>query len=186
MDNELLSHYRKVNGTYCIDIAVSALDELLATHDPSPIHQRDLHGIITKRLKEEIIFFQSTDPVHVVFHLPRKLQKYESEIRNAFRHYFEFEYMDSGVHLARRVYKARKILGVAIVIFMSLIAASYIVEHYFPNHVIWHIVSESLFVGSWVALWHPVHLLLYEWIPLQEDRKTYGRLKALPIEFVYK
>ncbi|RJQ17226.1 hypothetical protein C4573_04205 [Candidatus Woesearchaeota archaeon] len=185
MEHLLLGHYRKENDAYCVDIAADSLDELFAKHDPSPLHQRDLNPRIASELAEQIVFFPHRHKVKTVLHMNKKLQKHEQDIRTAFHHHFEFEYLDNQLHLDRRVIKARRILLFAFFIFISLIALSFLIQHYFPDSVFWHIVSESLFVGSWVTLWHPIHLLLYEWIPLHENKKNFKRLMEMELQFVY-
>lgn len=35
------------------------------------------------------------------------------------------------------------------------------------------LVSEGFVIAGWVALWHPMELLLYEWWPVARDRKLY-------------
>lgn len=35
------------------------------------------------------------------------------------------------------------------------------------------LVSEGFIIAGWVALWHPMELLLYEWWPVARDRRLY-------------
>lgn len=35
------------------------------------------------------------------------------------------------------------------------------------------LLSEGFIIAGWVALWHPMELLLYEWWPASRDRKLY-------------
>jgi hypothetical protein len=46
------------------------------------------------------------------------------------------------------------------------------------------ILSESLVIGGWVALWRPLEIFLYDWWPIAGQRKTYALLTRTPVEVV--
>lgn len=41
------------------------------------------------------------------------------------------------------------------------------------------LVSEGFIIAGWVALWHPMELLLYEWWPVARDRRLYRLVAAM-------
>ncbi len=43
------------------------------------------------------------------------------------------------------------------------------------------LVSESLKIGGWVALWRPLEIFLYDWWPIHAEAKLYERLSAMEI-----
>jgi len=43
------------------------------------------------------------------------------------------------------------------------------------------LVSESLVIGGWVALWRPMEIFLYEWWPIHRDVRLLDRLAAMPV-----
>ena len=43
------------------------------------------------------------------------------------------------------------------------------------------LVSESLIIGGWVALWRPMEIFLYDWWPIRADARLFDRLAAMPI-----
>lgn len=42
-----------------------------------------------------------------------------------------------------------------------------------------NLVSEGFVIAGWVALWHPMELLLYEWWPVSRDRKLYRLIAGM-------
>lgn len=38
------------------------------------------------------------------------------------------------------------------------------------------LVQETVVIGAWVALWHPVNIFLYEWWPVSAQARLYDRL----------
>jgi hypothetical protein len=43
------------------------------------------------------------------------------------------------------------------------------------------IVRESLVIGGWVAMWHPLEVFLYDWWPIRARATRYDRLATMPI-----
>ena len=39
------------------------------------------------------------------------------------------------------------------------------------DHTLASILSESLVIGGWVAMWRPLEIFLYDWWPLREERR---------------
>jgi len=43
------------------------------------------------------------------------------------------------------------------------------------------LVSESLIIGGWVALWRPMEIFLYDWWPIRAQARLFDRLAAMPV-----
>lgn len=186
MEQHLLTHYRKENGVYCVDVAVNDLKDIFSEHDPSFLHERDLNTSLAKYITDQLIIFPVHVPARIVFHLPKKFKNIEEDIYKAFRHHFEFEYLDSQIHMKRRLRKAKHIFFFALLIFIVLMVGSFVLESYFSYSWIAKLIGQGLFIGAWVAMWHPIELLLYDWLPLYEDEKMYKRLIEMEVKFYYK
>lgn len=46
------------------------------------------------------------------------------------------------------------------------------------------VLSESLVIGGWVALWRPLEIFLYDWWPIVGQRRTFALLSRLPVYVV--
>jgi hypothetical protein len=46
------------------------------------------------------------------------------------------------------------------------------------------IIRESLVIGGWVAMWRPLEIFLYEWVPIRRDRRLFERLSAMAVRIV--
>lgn len=60
----------------------------------------------------------------------------------------------------------------------TLLALSEAVGRNFTPGPLASIVSESLVIGGWVALWRPLEIFLYDWWPVVGQRRTYALLQA--------
>jgi hypothetical protein len=47
------------------------------------------------------------------------------------------------------------------------------------------VIGESLHIGGWVAMWHPMEIFLYEWWPLLGQRQTYELLSKITVRIAY-
>ena len=43
------------------------------------------------------------------------------------------------------------------------------------------LVQESVVIGGWVALWHPLNIFLYDWWPIRAEIRLYERLVAMEV-----
>ena len=44
------------------------------------------------------------------------------------------------------------------------------------------VITESFVIGSWVALWHPVNIFLFDWWPLRREARLYDRLSEMTVK----
>ena len=44
------------------------------------------------------------------------------------------------------------------------------------------LVQESVVIGGWVALWHPINIFLYDWWPIRASAKLYERLSRADVQ----
>ena len=54
------------------------------------------------------------------------------------------------------------------------------------DHTLASILSESLVIGGWVAMWRPLEIFLYDWWPLREERRilealAHAKVRLAPI-----
>ena len=189
MEEKLFGHYRRdASGAYLIEISVPDVGRLFSPHDAMPFYERDLNRKITDSILEQLVVFPGHVPVRLVVHLPlsAKKRQVERKLTKAIRHHFEYDYLDSHLHLKRRIRKGRKTFLVAALIFVCLVSLATLIERFFAGNPFLSIFSQGLFVGGWVSLWHPLETLLYEWLPLHEEKKKFARLLAMDIRFVYR
>jgi hypothetical protein len=188
IERKLFGHYRRTDeGSYVIDVKITDLDNLFNPYDPSPLSKKDIHPDILKMIFSQIIVFDEASNIEIHIHLPPKLKKQnlEQQIEGAIRHHFEYEALENEIHLKRRLRKGFRTFTYAGIIFISLFTASYMLGRIGQDHVVLGILSEGLAIGAWVSMWHPLETLLYDWLPLHEQKKKYDSLLKTKICFNY-
>ncbi len=44
------------------------------------------------------------------------------------------------------------------------------------------VLREGLTIAGWVAMWRPLQIYLYDWWPLRQALRLYGRMSRMPVE----
>jgi hypothetical protein len=183
---KIFGHYRKsADGCYIIDLMVPTLDKLYNSYDPSPLHQREIDPAVMKMILSQVVVFPLSSDFELHLHMPRsmKRKRFEWQIEHALRNHFEYELLESELHLKRRIQKGLKTFRYSGSIFISFFVTSYLLGSF--DNVFVNMLSEGMAVGSWVSLWHPIQTLLYSWLPLYEDKKKFSKLLDVKIRFNY-
>ena len=63
---------------------------------------------------------------------------------------------------------------------VAIALAQYLGERIASESGAW-LVSESLIIGGWVALWRPMEIFLYDWWPIRAEARLFDRLAAMPV-----
>lgn len=181
-------HQQSSSGSVRIDVHVGNIRQLFNSMDPSPFRERDLDP-----KAEEFIFNAARElprrrPLGLTVSLtqssviPGELEAVPQAIR---------DYFLQRARLSR--FALRRMLrtgGWSLLIGLAFIAAANLVGDVLSRQMgettgYGHLLHESFVIGSWVALWRPLELLLYDWWPLLADARLYDRLGLMPVEVVH-
>jgi hypothetical protein len=44
-----------------------------------------------------------------------------------------------------------------------------------------HIIGEGMLIIGWVAMWRPLEIFLYEWVPIRRRCRTLAMLSKIPV-----
>jgi hypothetical protein len=171
--------YRLEDGKPCVDVRIASLDHMFDNRDPAPFRERDLDP----DLVEYLLALGHDLAVHrgfrIVFWLERTCQP--GEIEAAYRAHFEYELarLERRRRRARRAGQIALLLGAGLIV--ALLSLSQLAVQAVPGSL-GAALREGLVISSWVVMWKPVELLIYDWIPVWDERRTLRRLLAAPIE----
>jgi len=128
------------------------------------------------RANERIVLkieFLSTGPVD------------EAKVMIAIKKNFSNRKQESQTSLKQTLYHGRRSLIVALIFFAILFTLVEISKGLFPQNGLAKMLSESITILGWVALWRPAELLLYEWRPFKQNAKLFSRLEQSQIQIWY-
>ncbi len=165
--------YRIENGEPCVDIRLGGIEQFFDGRDPAPFRERDLDPDLADYLRDAGDDLYRERHFRVIFWLERACQP--GEIEEAFRAHFEYE----RERIMREGKLRRRTGQIALVVAMALITAllsmSQVIENAMPGSF-GAAVKQGLEIASWVALWRPAEILLFDWIPERHARQVVNKL----------
>jgi hypothetical protein len=150
--------------------------------DPYPFHERDLDAEA-----EEYIVASAQElsrrPAAIVIYLDRTSGD-ASEARNlekAIHEHFARKRQVANRELRGLLRRGWISLLIGLTFLGTLLASSEAVGQNLTPGPLASVLSESLVIGGWVALWRPLEIFLYDWWPIVGQRKTHALLSRLPV-----
>jgi hypothetical protein len=170
-------------GTHHIELNLRDMDQLFNTMDPSPFQEKDLDHDA-----EEFIFswaqeFPPDEPCDLVIYLERLPEKHDDArlMTEAIHNYFNYRARLNRMEFKRLMKQGRMSLLVGLsFLLICLITIELLV---LKRSGAWpRILSESLTIAGWVAMWRPMEIYLYEWWPLRRKGQILDKLSRMPIQ----
>ncbi|MEO7731469.1 MAG: hypothetical protein ABIY55_10885, partial [Kofleriaceae bacterium] len=109
------------------------------------------------------------------FATPVAIEKVEAAYRAHF--VYEIERIDRGRRRERRTGQLSFLIGTLLLVLLVALAQ---LAARVPR--IGNALKEGLTISSWVVMWRPIHILIYDWIPSRRNRKSMARLLSAPID----
>jgi hypothetical protein len=173
------SRYRIQDDGHVIDVRVDRLDQLFDNRDPAPFRQRDLDPDLVEYLTAAGEDLRGGDPIRVAFWLtdPGPCD----ELEPAYRAHFAYE-LDRLRRTHRRHRRAGVVaLGLALLLLVTSLSLAQLAKN-LANESLALALKEGLTIFSWVVLWRPVEILIYDWIPVRRQRSVLRRLRDAPVD----
>lgn len=166
-----------------IEINVKSLHQLFDARDPAPFRERDLDDDFIDYLNASIEALQFNSKLTLKILLqeaessdfPAKL--IEDSMRTAFKYRMELAQMQFKSSYRR----AQVFLLIGFVFLFICLSLARLI----PTEGLWITIKEGLLIFGWVSIWKPIELVLFDWLPFFEKRRTFKRLSAAEIQIVY-
>jgi len=170
--------YRTEGDVHCVDVRLNTVEQLFDNRDPAPFRERDLDPDLVEYLfaaGEDLI---SHGKFKIVFWIVGPCVP--EEVETGFRAHidYEIERLDRRRRRHRRTGQAALVIGVSML--ALLLSISQLLARY--EHRALVVLNEGLVIFSWVVMWRPVDMLIYDWIPMRRERKVLARLHTAPLE----
>jgi hypothetical protein len=171
------------SGCDPIEVHVPEVRNLFNAIDPAPFNDRDLDPAA-----EAFIVNWSKDlprdaPLALLVHLDRPcdLADAAAVLRDAVHRFFRDRASTERRRLRELLRRGRISLGVGLAFVAATIAATTLIEAWWPSTGFGRIFHESLLIVGWVAMWRPLEVFLYDWWPIRAEARLFDRLAAMPV-----
>jgi hypothetical protein len=165
-----------------IELKLHNLDQLFNTMDPSPFHEKDLDHDAEEFIVSWAKELPLAEPVRLVVHLlnldPHR--DVRAIIQQAVHNYFQYK-ADLNQRELRQLLRVGRLSLLIGLCFLALCvsAAELLVGLDAPGTTV---LRESLTIGGWVAMWHPMEVFLYGWWPLRRTGRVLHKLSHVAVE----
>jgi len=165
-----------------IELSLNRLAQLFNSLDPSPFHERDLDADAEDYIISSAEEVSRQRPLKLVIHLPADQvpQGSSHDLAEAIHNYFAYRAAHEQRRL-RMLFRDGRIAfatGLAFLLCCTLLRE---VVRSLGHETVSDIVGEGMLIIGWVAMWRPLEIFLYEWVPIRRRCHTLAKLAAIPV-----
>ncbi len=165
-----------------IELRLGSLEQLFHRLDPLPFREGDL----SPEVEEYIIScgreLPKGSPISITVHVPDHATGPgpRIDIGDAIRGFFAGRAKAEARAIRDLFGDGRSALGIGLAILATCLIVSWRLAEGATTPVS-RIAQESLVIVGWVAIWRPAEIFLYDWIPLDRNRRLFRRLAAATV-----
>lgn len=165
-----------------IEINLSRLSQLFNSLDPSPFHERDLDHDAEEYIVDSAEEIPRQRPLCLVIHLPAdQLPNVGSnDLGEAIHNYFDYRKTNEQRRL-RLLFRDGRIALITGIAFLFCCVLLREVAFSFGNGTAYRIIGEGMLIIGWVAMWRPLEIFLYEWVPVRRRCRTLEKLSRMRV-----
>ena len=165
-----------------IEINLSRLGQLFNSLDPSPFHERDLDQDAEEYIIGSAEEISRQRPLRLVIHLPADQVPATGapDLGEAIHNYFAYRETNERRRL-RLLFRDGRIALVTGIAFLFCCVLLRELAFSFSSGAASDIIGEGMLIIGWVAMWRPLEIFLYEWVPLRRRCWILAKLSRMPV-----
>jgi hypothetical protein len=165
-----------------IEINLNRLSQLFNSLDPSPFHERDLDQDAEEYIIGSAEEIPRQRPIALVIHLPADQVPEPGSLNpgDAIHNYFAYR----EAHERRRLRLLFRDGRIALLIGLLFLFCCVLLRELafsFGNDAASDIFGEGMLIIGWVAMWRPLEIFLYEWVPIRRRCRILEKLATMPV-----
>ena len=165
-----------------IELNLGRLAQLFNSLDPSPFHERDLDQDAEDYIISSAEEIGPQRPLRLVIHLPADQvpQAGVHDLGETIHNYFAYR----AAHEQRRLrilFRDGRITLITGLVFLLCCTLLREVVYSFGHDSISDLFGEGLLIIGWVAMWRPLEIFLYEWVPIRRRCRVLANLAKMPV-----
>lgn len=183
VDLQPIYEYIEKEKVQLIEIKIKKVNQLFNSFDPSPFLEKDLDDDAFEYIVDAVEEHPLKVKQKIVIHLPkRELRKTpDQEIRNAIHHHFNYRKKLAEKNVRHKIEEGQLSFIIGILFLVTCLVASKLVFR--GGDLLSNILQEGLIIIGWVAMWKPISNILYDWWPINKERRIYEKISQMDIDF---
>jgi hypothetical protein len=167
-----------------LELSIANPMQLFNSMDPAPFRERDLDAEVVAYIFDWAQTQTLKAPLRLCVTLHQKqagsddLGVLGDAVHESFRRRAEAD--------RRKLKKLFRDGRISLLIGVSFLAAAIFISDYLggliSNENYAWLLQESVVIGGWVALWHPLNIFLYDWWPIRAEARLFDRLSQMDVQ----
>lgn len=169
-----------------IPVHARELPQLFNSMDPSPFHARDLDPAAEEFIVESARELAPGLPLAVEILLDQHPagEGAQDVAREAIQSHFRRVSSSLASQLRQLFAHGRIALVIGLSCVVGAVLVSELVQRGMGQGPTAMVLSESLLIGGWVAMWRPMEIFLYDWWPIRGRRRLFDRLAVADVRII--
>jgi len=182
---DIASMYHRKDGQVLIEIKLTSVIQLFNSFDPAPFYEKEIDTEAEHYIVDTVRDFPAKTKFKIHIYLPPTLVLSEEaqKIIPAIHNHFQYKML-----VADRKFRARFRFGrITLAIGLSFLAVALVSRELvatMANHFLAQLLSDSLLIIGWAAMWEPITVLLYELWPILRMKKIYEKISTMEIDIL--
>ncbi|MDD4483262.1 MAG: hypothetical protein PHD55_02695 [Methanoregula sp.] len=182
---DIASMYHKKDGKVLIEIKLSSIPQLFNSFDPAPFYEKEIDTAAEQYIVDTVKDFPKKTQFTIVIYLPSAKCNCDEakKIIPAIHTHFAYRALATD-----RKFREKFRLGRwSMLVGLSFLAIALITRQLvsgLENHIAAQLLSDSLLIIGWAAMWEPITVILYELWPIIQAKKIYEKISRMDIEIL--
>lgn len=179
--------YKREHDTVIVEVGVKNSRQLFNERDPAPFRERDLDPQFVVYLLSAIQEFPLRTKLKIriiTSDIDDLNPKTSTVIGDAIRAYFQYESVLAIAKLKKRHRTARYFFLIGLLTLVLCLSLSHLIDSIESAPRVTSVASVSFIIIGWVAMWHPIEALLYDWWPIREQRQYFDKIALLDVDVI--
>ncbi|MGB8219039.1 MAG: hypothetical protein WCE46_01500 [Methanoregula sp.] len=182
---DIESMYHKQDGRVLIEIKLTSVIQLFNSFDPAPFYEKEIDTEAEHYIVDTVQDFPAKTKFMIHIYLPPPLVESQEakKIIPAIHNHFRYKML-----VTERKFRAKFRFGRwSLLIGLTFLAIALVASELIAtrtNYLLPQLLSYSLLIIGWAAMWEPVTVLLYELWPIIRLKKIYEKISTMEIEIL--
>ena len=182
---DIESMYRKQDGRVLIEIKLTSVIQLFNSFDPAPFYEKEIDTEAEHYIVDTVEDFPAKTKFMIHIYLPPSLVESQEakKIIPAIHNHFRYKML-----VTERKFRAKFRFGRwSLLVGLTFLAISLVASQLIAtmtNYLLPQLLSYSLLIIGWVAMWQPITVFLYELWPIVRLKKIYEKISTMEIEIL--
>lgn len=182
---DIESMYHRQDGRVLIEIKLTSVIQLFNSFDPAPFYEKEIDTSAEHYIVDTVEDFPAKTKFLIHIYLPPSLvaSQEANKIIPAIHNHFQYKMLVTERKFRAKFRFGRWSLLVGLTFLAIALVASELIAT-MTSSLLPQLLSYSLLIIGWAAMWEPVTVILYELWPIIRMKKVYEKISTMEIEIL--